>query len=422
MNRDFCKKLVAFSLGLWALAQPLSIAGANIAIALVLLGLLGYGLGLGGAGKGQARFPSLRSPLEKPLWIYWLAAALCCAAGVNWRAGLGELGKEAQMIWDFYIFSAAFALAPEAQILAPGAAAFVLASVLGAAQFWTSRHPQSALASAMTRASASARFWAWLAPYYRAHASVHPVTYGEIMGFALLGGLAYAADKRRKAQAPGVLAELFCLAAGAGLVLSLTRGALAGFTAGLLLMLALGAWRGLWPELAAMAAGAAAFVLAKPRALGRLKAFNAHESSAAVHVELWRVAWRMFKDRPFLGAGLSNYNTLFGRYHSLPFAGEPSWGNAHNLYLFQLAERGLVGFAALSLLLGTMIVQAWRRARRAPDFVNLWFLSWMAAFLVMNLTESALQVGMVWMPTLALYCLMERSHGSGTFSGPRSYG
>jgi len=94
----------------------------------------------------------------------------------------------------------------------------------------------------------------------------------------------------------------------------------------------------------------------------------AYRESAGIHLELWKAAWRMFKDRPILGAGLSNYNTLFGHYHSLPFAGRPSWGNAHDTCLFQMAERGLIGLAAL-------------------------------------------QVGMVWMPTLALYCWMGRSGG-----------
>ncbi|MHB2025449.1 MAG: O-antigen ligase family protein [Elusimicrobiota bacterium] len=402
MNAAFFKKWTAASLALWAFLQPLSIAGANIAIALILTGLIGRRL-------QAAEFPSPRAPLEKPLWIYWLTAVFVSAAGVAPRASFGEIGKEAQMIWDFYIFSAAFALAPAAAVLGPGSAACFLASAIGVLQFWAWHHP-GRISAWMSRAAASSRFWNWLAPNYRAHAAIHPVTYGELMGLALLGGLAYCAAARRGGKSPGIWARAFCLASAAGLALSLTRGALAGVAAGFLLLIFLGELRRILPEtlgLAALALGAVRFL--KPAGIGRMAAFNAHESSAAIHLALWKTAWRMFLDRPLLGAGLSNYNTLFGRYHSLPFAGEPSWGNAHNLYLMQLAERGLAGFCALALVLGAMVYQAWTRWRLRPSFQSLWFLSWMAAFLIMNLTESAWQVGMVWMPTLALYCWMEKT-------------
>ena len=413
MNEGFFRKWLAAGLAAWALLQPLSIAGANLAIAFLLLGVVGCYFAErreATAARRAPKFPSLRSPLEKPLWIYWLVAALVCAAGVNWRAGLGELGKEAQMLCDFYVFSAAFALAPEASVLLPGAVAFSLASLIGLAQFRAFEHP-GALSAALTRLSALGHFWVWAAPYYRAHGTIHPVTYGETMGLALLGGLSWCASERRKGRIPGMSAEIFCLLAAAGLVFSLTRGAVAGFAVGFLaLLFVVGEWPRLWPEVSALAAVAAGVLLFRPGLLARLRHANFHgTTSAGIHLALWKVAWRMFKDRPLLGAGLSNYNTLFGHYHSLPFAGQPSWGNAHDIYLFQMAERGTVGLAALLLLMGTMTWQAWRRARTEKSFLALWFFSWMAAFWVMNLTESALQVGMVWMPTLALYCWMERA-------------
>ncbi|MBI2362963.1 MAG: O-antigen ligase family protein [Elusimicrobia bacterium] len=113
---------------------------------------------------------------------------------------------------------------------------------------------------------------------------------------------------------------------------------------------------------------------------------------------LWDVAVRMGLDHPWTGVGVNNYRALLPSYHRGSFEDfTTSWGTAHNLYLHHFAERGLVGLAALGWLLWTMASRAFARARRAPGFWTLWAWGTTVAFLVMNLTEVALQTELVWL-------------------------
>jgi O-antigen ligase len=394
----FFKRWILVGLCLWAFAQPLSIAGTNISLAIILAGLLG-------SWAFTGTFPSLRDPLEKPLWIYFLIAILASVFGGNLRQSLIPISKDGQMLCDFYIFSAAFALEGGAAVLGFWAAGFSLAALLGLGQFAIWRFAL-VRAEAFNALIAKSHFWSSIYAGNRAHGAIHPVTFGEIMGMAVLGSLAYRAQKRRTSGKAGFLSALVSLAAFSALALSGTRGAWVGFLVGALFLVIL-EFRAIWPEALAAVALLVAQFFFSPR-FARGNAFNPKEASFGDHLSLWKAAWRMFLDHPILGVGSGRFSAFFGRYHSLPFEGQATWGNAHNLYLHQLAERGLLGFAALALLLGTMMLQAWNICLRSRSFLSLWFLSWFFALLVMNLTESAFQVGMVWMPTLALYCWMRR--------------
>jgi O-antigen ligase len=77
---------------------------------------------------------------------------------------------------------------------------------------------------------------------------------------------------------------------------------------------------------------------------------------------LWRAAWAMFLDAPLWGHGPHTFVELYRSYlHQL---GLPTsslvipW--AHNLYLEVLAERGIIGFIALAVLLVYGLVAVWR--------------------------------------------------------------
>jgi O-antigen ligase len=77
---------------------------------------------------------------------------------------------------------------------------------------------------------------------------------------------------------------------------------------------------------------------------------------------LWRAAWAMFLDAPWWGHGPHTFVQLYRSYlHQLglPISSRVSpW--AHNLYLEVLAERGIIGFIALAVLLVHGLVAAWR--------------------------------------------------------------
>ena len=127
--------------------------------------------------------------------------------------------------------------------------------------------------------------------------------------------------------------------------------------------------------------------------IGRVyeQGFSATENQQFNRVIFWKVAWGMFLDHPWLGVGPGHYQTAYSDYFQGKLAGQWVWGSAHNLYLHQLAERGLLGLSALLAALSALTWRAWRRARLLPDGLNLWALAACAAFLVMNLTEVAFQ-------------------------------
>jgi O-antigen ligase len=78
------------------------------------------------------------------------------------------------------------------------------------------------------------------------------------------------------------------------------------------------------------------------------------------------VALSMFIDAPFIGHGLHTFGLFYKSYSGVidlpPWVGlDPrplSW--AHNLYAQVLAEQGIVGMAALSFLLVSTLVTAWK--------------------------------------------------------------
>jgi O-antigen ligase len=99
----------------------------------------------------------------------------------------------------------------------------------------------------------------------------------------------------------------------------------------------------------------------------------------------------MFLTYPWTGTGPANYHTLFEHYFSGSLDNERIWSSAHNLYLHQLAERGLLGITALIGALATLGRTAWVAARREATARSLWAAAAIPAFLIMNLTETAFQ-------------------------------
>jgi O-antigen ligase len=114
-------------------------------------------------------------------------------------------------------------------------------------------------------------------------------------------------------------------------------------------------------------AAAGAFFLASPSALQRATSFNAGGDG---RTELWLVAWRMSEDRPLAGVGIANFP-----FESHNYVREPGNLNfvrlivdeplvAHNVYLQQLAETGIVGLALLLSVIAACLTAALRAARR----------------------------------------------------------
>lgn len=370
----------------WALcgfgcAMPFSVAAANIGWGVVVAALL-WRWRQGTAPK----FSAARGPLWLPLWLYLGAALASDLLGVDPAHSLRTLNQDVHKLWIAALLSVAFAsdfppLFPAA--LAAGASAAASLGVLQYVFQWSSA-PTDAL---------------------RAHGFVHPVTFGEQMAVFFLGAFALAVasppggEGRGRRAAAGALGLLFA----AALVFSNTRGAIAGAAAGAAaIVLLLPRLKRYAPAIlcAAVALVGAADLMHPNRSLilqliGKSDPLYAGNQTA--RFALWEVAARMGRDYPLTGVGVNNYRAVLPLYLERTFEdSQRSWGTAHNLYLHHFAERGLLGLAALGWLLWTMARRAWIRATCAPRFWSLWAWGATVSFLIMNLTEVALQTEVVW--------------------------
>lgn len=385
--------VVEAGLCLFAASLPLSIAGANIGWAVAAAGLI-----LCWKEGVAVRWDAWRSPLFAPLAAYVAVAAVSGAFGSEPAEALKLLQKDAHKLWVLFILTTAFSACkpqrPFYSLLAGGAAA----ATMSIPQWF---------------AGLSA-----IGPTARAAAFLHPVTFGEQVSVIFLAALALSADlsgQGRSRAASWALTLLF----GGTLLLSNTRGAQAAALAGVLL------GTSVVPNLRKKAvglclvavAGAVAVDLMRPqRSLLLILIGSAQHSplqpaqGQLARFTLWDAAVRMGADHPVTGAGLGGYRTLLPSYippGTLFDGNEKSWGNAHNLYLHHFAERGILGLCALAWLLWRYASTAVRRTRERPGVLTLWSLAAAAAFLVMNLTEVAFQVELVWMMALFAWCAAE---------------
>jgi O-antigen ligase len=114
-------------------------------------------------------------------------------------------------------------------------------------------------------------------------------------------------------------------------------------------------------------AATGAFFLASPSAFDRATSFDAAGTGRS---ELWTAAWRMAGDHPVAGVGLNDFQSEARNYTREPgslrfvrlIVDEPHV--AHNLYLQQLAETGIVGLGLLLAVVGACLAAAGRAARQ----------------------------------------------------------
>jgi len=239
----------------------------------------------------------------------------------------------------------------------------------------------------------------------RAHAFAHQVRFGEIMVIGLTCALSLLFSGKALAKRTEFFALSCVLLSLAALILSQTRGAYLGLAAAILAMFAFSKEirKQLLIFLVIALVMGAAFALLNPTlsykvlsiGKGISSAVNtnqkAPDTSINTRLELWKIGFRIIKDRPFFGVGASNVKRVFHDYHPGPLAGQDSWGSLHNLYINQAAERGLVGLAALFLLFSAMFRTAYKNFASNGGPMSLWALAVLPAYFVMNLTEITFQ-------------------------------
>jgi O-antigen ligase len=374
---------VEWALAAVAFAAPLSIAATNAS-----LGLLSAAL-LWAAASEPAYRSALRAASRHPvlrllaLGAGW--ALVCALAALEPGRAAALWPKDLHKLWAFAVLAAALGAAGRGHALRALGAGLGAAALVGIGQ-------------TLSLSGGEAGF-------VRARGFIHAVSYGEMMGLGLLGvacWLAVSAPKGRERGA--VIASAAVLTAA--LALNQTRAVLlalgaavpaAALEAPRLRRLLLGA-------LLALAALAGAWEL-MPTGGRSLRGLLSGSSSPAhrARLVLWKEALGMAAERPLTGVGPGGFRSAFERRapaHGLD--AERVWGTAHNLYLHQLAERGVPGLLLLLALFGAFYAgarKAWRERRDAPA---LWALTATVAFAVMNLTETAWQTEQV--ATFFLLC------------------
>lgn len=377
-------QLIFAGLCAFAFFVPISIAGANASLGALLLGLI-----LRRAAGEPIPWESARGPLFIPLAAYAAAALLTSSMGVDPANSFKNVNRDIHMLATYCLLSIHFSRSESKAPLAMMALGAGFAACLGIYQRTFLLEP-------------------WGLPV-RAHAFIHPVTYASQMAFAFLGAACWLLRSRGERKELQLAAGALAAAAGAALVMSSTRiamiGAAAGFFSALWVLGGKARWLG-----AGLVAAAIAWAAVGPGHYPRsfVEEYRLWRSQPGaptngqlMRVTLWRTACLMARDYGWItGVGRNNYRQTFAKYthikDSIADPREDSWGNAHNLYFHQLAERGVVGLAALAFLLASIWLAA-KRAATERGALGLWAFAVTNAFLIVNLTEVALEKEILWM-------------------------
>ncbi len=360
---------ISLALALCALFLPVSIAGTNIALTLLTLALVTR------ARPDGRRIANawLSEPALAALALYAAASLVAAVSSSAPEASLRDSVKDLHRLWSLGLFVAALALEPAAPLRPVFGLSFGAIALYGISQTAFGSRPHEIMV--------------------RAHGFVHPVVFGEQMAIAALGGACVLLRPTLKASRSA--AALLTALTFTALVLSQTRmalfAALAGFA--VIALLEPRARRWALPALLLVAAIGASweFLPNGGRTISALLTPYDPRNPHQMRWVLWDAAWSMFRDHPLFGVGPGGYHRLFLTYHPGTLDGESPWGSAHNLYLHQLAERGLLGAAALLVLCATLLARAVRAARSDSDMRALWAAGSVAALLAMSLTETAFQ-------------------------------
>ncbi len=360
---------LSIALALCALLLPISIAGTNVALTLLTLTLFAR------ARHDGRRIAAawLAEPALAALILYAAAGLVAASSSSAPAASLRDAVKDWHRLWSLGLFVAALTLEPEAPLRPVFGVSFGFIALYGVAQTVFGGRPHGMMV--------------------RAHGFVHPVVFGEHMAIATLGGACVLLRPALKAsrRAAALLTALIF----AALVFSQTRMALFAALAGFAVVALLEPRARRWalPALLLVAAVGAAweFLPNGGRTISALLTPYDPHNPHQMRWILWDAALNMFRDHPLFGVGPGGYHRLFSTYHIGLLEGESQWGSAHNLYLHQLAERGLLGATALLALCATLLARAVRAARGEADTRALWAAGSVAALLVMSLTETSFQ-------------------------------
>jgi len=161
--------------------------------------------------------------------------------------------------------------------------------------------------------------------------------------------------------------------AGIAVFMTLSRGALVGLAAALLvapLVIGRGRRAGAVAVAVAVVLGTVGWYATVAPADAAERVMNPEQGGGSGRVDLWRVGWRMVEDRPVLGVGAGNFPVAAVHYLLRPGLTERDEiivdyrRVAHNIYLTVLSELGAVGLALFLFILFLALRCALSAARR----------------------------------------------------------
>ncbi len=142
-----------------------------------------------------------------------------------------------------------------------------------------------------------------------------------------------------------------------------SKGAILGFTAGLVLLLSTqGRSKKMWLKLAVALLITGLFFIFKEKDL--LKSLTLSDPASKERAVMWNTAWRMIQARPWLGHGV---NTFMANYQSYSIGPTEGPAYAHNCLLQVTAETGLIGLACFLWFLWQLFSLYWRSLRNVTS-------------------------------------------------------
>jgi len=195
----------------------------------------------------------------------------------------------------------------------------------------------------------------------------------------------------KKAFAGTILLSFICL------LLTYSRSGILSFGVGIGMLLILADNRGRRRLLVASVAFTALFVFLYLSIYGKLNLFSGVETD---RLKIWHIAWRMFKDRPILGHGISTFMSVFGAYKGTSYQ---SIVYAHNCYLQMLAETGVVGLIFFLLLLLGVFFYGFYALYKTKDTFYRSILAGMISGLSAHLFQAAFDTSLYSLPLALLF-------------------
>jgi len=173
-----------------------------------------------------------------------------------------------------------------------------------------------------------------------------------------------------------------------GLILSMSQGAILGLIFGEILTFVLGNKRVKKQILLLVLLGIlilSIFLIRSLRVKDNLFSYfltrlDPFSTSKTERIYIWKSAWKMFLDHPFLGVGFATFSKVYP-YYRLPQAKKVNMSFAHNLPLNLLAETGILGFISFSLLVFQFFYWGIKAYLRDRDFLSLAILGGFTAYM-----------------------------------------